>query len=101
MNPGELTLLLDRLLVASDEHEWVEFKHNFDEPHAIGEYLSALGADPVYRLLTGEGIIAKEMPPVDQPSLGRIGYHIRTGKHDTTDYDWAQYLKWADGYLKK
>ena len=42
MNPGELTLLLDRLLVAGDEHEWVEFKHNNDEPHAIGEYISAL-----------------------------------------------------------
>ena len=42
MNPGELTLLLDRLLAATDEHEWVEFKHNNDEPHAIGEYLSAL-----------------------------------------------------------
>ena len=42
MNPGELTLLLDRLLAASDEHEWVEFKHDNDEPHAIGEYLSAL-----------------------------------------------------------
>jgi len=42
MNPGELTLLLDRLLAASDEHEWVELKHNNDEPHAIGEYLSAL-----------------------------------------------------------
>lgn len=42
MNPGELTLLLDRLLSAGDEHEWVEFKHNVDEPQAIGEYLSAL-----------------------------------------------------------
>ena len=42
MNPGELTLLLDRLLATGHEHEWVEFKHNNDEPHAIGEYLSAL-----------------------------------------------------------
>lgn len=42
MNPCELTLLLDRLLATSDEHEWVEFKHNNDEAHAIGEYLSAL-----------------------------------------------------------
>lgn len=42
MNPGELTLLLDRLLAASDEHEWVELKNNNDEAHAIGEYLSAL-----------------------------------------------------------
>lgn len=42
MNPGELTLLLDRLLAASDEHEWVEFKHNNEDPQAIGEYISAL-----------------------------------------------------------
>lgn len=42
MNPGELTLLLERMLAASDEHEWVEFKHNNDEPNAIGEYISAL-----------------------------------------------------------
>jgi ATP-dependent DNA helicase RecG len=42
MNPGELAPLLDRLLAASGEHEWVEFKHNIDEPHVIGEYLSAL-----------------------------------------------------------
>lgn len=42
MNSGELTLLLDRLLVATDEHEWVEFKHNNADPQAIGEYISAL-----------------------------------------------------------
>lgn len=42
MNAGELTLLLDQLLASSDEHEWVEFKHNNTDPHVIGEYLSAL-----------------------------------------------------------
>lgn len=41
MNPGDLTLLLDRLLAQTDEHEWLEFKHN-DDPHTIGEYISAL-----------------------------------------------------------
>lgn len=41
MNSGDLTLLLDRLLAQTDEHEWLEFKHN-DDPHTIGEYISAL-----------------------------------------------------------
>lgn len=41
MNPAELTPLLDRLLAEPTEHEWLEFKHN-DDPHAIGEYISAL-----------------------------------------------------------
>ena len=42
MNAGELTLLMDRLLASAKEHEWVEFKHNNDDPHALGEYISAL-----------------------------------------------------------
>ena len=41
------------------------------------------------------------MPAVNQPLHGRIGYHIRTGKHDVTDYDWRQYLKFADMHLSK
>ena len=42
MNAGELILLMDRLLASAEEHEWVEFKHNNDDPHALGEYVSAL-----------------------------------------------------------
>ena len=65
-----------------------------------GEFLSAKYASSVYELLGMEGLPVKEMPEVDHPVMGTIGYHVRTGKHDLTLYDWQQYLKFADKFFK-
>jgi len=70
--------------------------HLSDPP---GEFLSAVLATPVYRFLGYPGLSTEQMPPVNSPLFGRISYHIRTGGHDVTDYDWQQYMTFMDHNL--
>lgn len=66
-----------------------------------GEFLAAKGAEPVYQLLGRAGLGVATQPAADQPVGYFIGYHLRTGPHDTTDYDWAQYLNFADRHFQR
>lgn len=88
-----LTLIAPRpvYVASAEEDRWADPR---------GEFLSCVHASPVYELLCKQGLPKKTMPKVNQPIVGTIGYHIRTGKHDVTDYDWKQYLSFADKHLK-
>ena len=65
-----------------------------------GEYLSLYHAGPVYSLFGRKGLAGKTQPPVNEPVHTDVAYHIRTGKHDVTDFDWEQYMNFADRHLK-
>jgi hypothetical protein len=64
-----------------------------------GEYLAAREASRAYELLGMEGLRDDEPPPVDQPVHRRVGYHLRTGEHDLTVWDWERFLDFADLHL--
>ena len=62
-----------------------------------GEFLSCVGAAPVYRLFDLEGLGTDEFPKADHPlHAGNIGYHLRTGRHNLTAYDWNCFMDFAD-----
>ena len=65
-----------------------------------GEFLGALHAGPVYRLFGKQGLDTADMPALHQPIEHTVGYHIRAGQHDVTEYDWEQYLRFADQHLR-
>jgi len=64
-----------------------------------GEFLAGFQATPVYKLYGLKGIESDEMPSIHQPIMNHVGYHIRAGKHDVTDYDWQQYIRFANKHF--
>ena len=83
-----LSLIAPRpLYVASaQEDQWADPK---------GEFLAAVAATPVYHLFNRKGIETSDWPTVNQPVGDAVRYHVRTGKHEVTAYDWEQYIAFA------
>ncbi|WP_420458805.1 acetylxylan esterase [Neolewinella sp.] len=62
-----------------------------------GEFLAAYHAGPVYRLLGASGL-PQDTPPPPNEALDRatIGYHLRRRGHAVLDYDWNQFIDFAN-----
>lgn len=90
-----LAMVAPRPLYVASAHDdrWADPK---------GEFLSSVHASDIYEFLGLQGLPIREMPDLNQPIMdGMIAYHIRTGRHDITLYDWLQYLEFADKHFRK
>ena len=71
----------------------------WSDPH--GEFLGAVAAGPVYRLLGQPDLGTTEMPPLDTPvATGALVFLEHDGPHAITPLDWKVFLEFADKHLK-
>jgi len=78
-------------VASATEDQWADPK---------GEFIAAKAAEEVYALFGSKGLPASEHPAPDIYVTGDISYHLRTGKHDQTPFDWEHYIQLADIYLR-
>jgi hypothetical protein len=78
------------LLQTGSTDEWSDPK---------GEFLAAVAAGPVYRLLGKQGLDTDQWPPAGTPILHDIGYYMHNGGHGTLPGDWDIFLKFIDMHL--
>jgi hypothetical protein len=65
-----------------------------------GQFEMLRAADPVYRLVAGDGLGAMTRPEVGQLLPSRLGYFVRPGKHSMAPEDWAAWWDYADKWLR-
>ncbi|MGO9259048.1 MAG: acetylxylan esterase [Bryobacteraceae bacterium] len=64
-----------------------------------GEFLAAVAAEPVFRLLGKQGLGTDQMPPAGQPIMHDIGYLMHSGGHGALPADYAEFLKFMQMHL--
>jgi hypothetical protein len=65
-----------------------------------GQFEMLKAADPVYKLVAGDGLGADHPAETGKLLPSRLGYFIREGKHSMNGVDWAAWLDYADKWLK-
>lgn len=72
-------------VTSASEDEWAD---------PMSEFLSLVYAMPVYQLFrSGESLSREQFPDPDTPiHRDGIGYHMRTGNHDLTLFDWKNII---------
>jgi hypothetical protein len=78
------------LLQTGDKDTWSDPK---------GEFLAAVAAAPVYRLLGKQGLDTDQLPAPGEAILHTIGYEMHAGGHGTVPSDWDVFLKFMQTHL--
>jgi len=79
------------LLQTGDQDGWSDPK---------GEYVAAVAASPVFRLLGKQALDQQQQPPAaGQPILNTLGYLMHAGGHGTVPADWDVFVKFLKMYL--
>lgn len=68
----------------------------------MGEFTGLEEASVVWELAgkTDNEPVYQEMPRTSMPLSGTLSYHVRSGGHDITPYDWQQFVTFADKFIK-
>jgi hypothetical protein len=80
------------LLQTGDKDLWSDPK---------GEFLAAVAAEPVYKLLGKQGLGTDQWPVAGQPILHDIGYYMHAGGHGSMPSDRPIFLKFMEMYLRR
>lgn len=88
-----LSLLAPRpvLLITGNTDKW-------SDPY--GEFLAALAAEPVYKLMGKEGLNTDQMPSAGKPILNDIGFYMHDVGHGIDPTDWNVILDFLEKHLQ-
>jgi hypothetical protein len=64
-----------------------------------GEYLAAVAASPVWKLLGTDGLATDHYPAAGEPVLSTVGYSMHAGRHGILAPDWPVYLEFLQRHL--
>jgi hypothetical protein len=65
-----------------------------------GEFLAAVAAGGVYRLLGRKGLGTDQMPASGETIMHTLGYYMHAGGHGTVPSDWDQFVKFLQLHLR-
>ncbi len=101
-NPGDwpvdanllVSLMAPRplLLQTGDTDYWSDPK---------GEFVAAVSAEPVYKLLGKTGPGVSEMPPAGRPILNDLGYYMHAGGHGALPADYKIFIEFIKMHFFK
>lgn len=92
-----LACVAPRLLyvTSSDQDLWC------DPPGAFRAWLESRDAFGLYGLpVPNPADFPAPLPPVNQPVwVGNMAYHVKTGGHSLTEYDWEQFCRFFKEHM--